>query len=150
MGGGTGGMLEGVTDFASRQNVEGMPILVDGQVSITGPQLIGVSDAGVGFVAIEAVERRIRLLKQLQMVPLSGVDAAITGFDTHVAFIPQTYRSVPQQDHIRSEGSSRCRFAERMLTVVPTFRLQHRSDLAYLERAIAAHRHGEPAPKLLG
>jgi hypothetical protein len=49
-----------------------------------------------------------------------------------------------------SHTESRCRFAERMLTVVQTLRLQHRSVLAYLERAIAAHRHGEPAPKLLG
>jgi transposase len=47
-----------------------------------------------------------------------------------------------------SEGG--CRFAERMLTVVQTLRLQHRSVLAYLEQAIAAHRRGEPAPKLLG
>ena len=47
-----------------------------------------------------------------------------------------------------SEGG--CRFAERMLTVVQTLRLQHRSVLAYLEQAIAAHRNGEPAPKLLG
>jgi hypothetical protein len=37
-----------------------------------------------------------------------------------------------------------------MLTVVQTLRLQHRSVLAYLERAITAHLHGEPAPKLLG
>ena len=43
-----------------------------------------------------------------------------------------------------------CRFAEGMLTVVPTLRLQHRSVLAYLEQAITAHRRGEPAPKLLG
>jgi hypothetical protein len=47
-----------------------------------------------------------------------------------------------------SEGG--CRFAERMLTVVQTLWVQHRSVLEYLERAIAAHRHGEPAPKLLG
>ena len=47
-----------------------------------------------------------------------------------------------------SEGG--CRFAERMLTVVQTLRLRHRSVLAYLEQAITAHRHGEPAPKLLG
>jgi transposase len=47
-----------------------------------------------------------------------------------------------------SEGG--CRFAERMLTVVQTLRLRHRSVLEYLERAIAAHRRGEPAPKLLG
>jgi hypothetical protein len=47
-----------------------------------------------------------------------------------------------------SEGG--CRFAERMLTVVQTLRLRHRSVLAYLERAITAHRHGEPAPKPLG
>jgi hypothetical protein len=37
-----------------------------------------------------------------------------------------------------------------MLTVVQTLRLQHRSVLADLEQAIAAHRRGEPAPKLLG
>lgn len=43
-----------------------------------------------------------------------------------------------------------CRFAERMLTVVQTLRLRHRSVLGYLEQAITAHRNGEPAPKLLG
>jgi transposase len=47
-----------------------------------------------------------------------------------------------------SEGG--CRFAERMLTVVQTLRLRHRSVLGYLEQAIAAHRRGEQAPKLLG
>jgi transposase len=47
-----------------------------------------------------------------------------------------------------SEGG--CRFAERMLTVVQTLRLQHRSVLTYLEQAINAHRHGETPPKLLG
>jgi transposase len=47
-----------------------------------------------------------------------------------------------------SEGG--CRFAERMLTVVQTLRLQDRSVLAYLEQAITAHRRGQPAPKLLG
>ena len=39
---------------------------------------------------------------------------------------------------------------QRMLTVVQTLRLRHRSVLAYLEQAITAHRLGEPAPKLLG
>jgi transposase len=48
----------------------------------------------------------------------------------------------------QSEGG--CRFAERMLTVAQTLRLRHRSVLTYLEQAIAAHRNGEPAPKLLG
>jgi transposase len=42
-----------------------------------------------------------------------------------------------------------CRFAERMLTVVQTLRLQRRSALHYLQDAIAAHRTNSPAPKLL-
>ena len=49
-----------------------------------------------------------------------------------------------------SQSEAGCRFAERMLTVVQTLRLRHQSVLAYLEQAITAHRHGEPAPKLLG
>ena len=49
-----------------------------------------------------------------------------------------------------SHSEEGCRFAERMLTVVQTLRLRHRSVLAYLEQAITAHRRGEPAPKLLG
>ena len=42
-----------------------------------------------------------------------------------------------------------CRFAERMLTVVQTLRLQKRSVLDYLYRALVAHRSGAPAPALL-
>ncbi len=42
-----------------------------------------------------------------------------------------------------------CRFAERMLTVVQTLRLQERSVIDYLAEAIAAHRQGRPCPKLL-
>ncbi|HMB06668.1 MAG TPA: IS66 family transposase [Isosphaeraceae bacterium] len=42
-----------------------------------------------------------------------------------------------------------CRFAERMLTVVQTLRLQKRSVLDYLDRALVAHRSGAPAPTLL-
>jgi transposase len=46
-----------------------------------------------------------------------------------------------------SEGG--CRFAERMLTVVQTLRLQQRPVLEYLHRAMVAHRSGYPAPPLL-
>ena len=42
-----------------------------------------------------------------------------------------------------------CRFAERMLTVTQTLRLQKRSVLDYLYRALVAHRSGAPAPALL-
>jgi transposase len=42
-----------------------------------------------------------------------------------------------------------CRFAERMLTVVQTLRLQRRGVLDYLVQAITAHRHGLAAPQLL-
>jgi len=42
-----------------------------------------------------------------------------------------------------------CRFAERMLTVVQTLRLQKRAVLDYLVAAITAHRQGLDAPKLL-
>jgi transposase len=55
-----------------------------------------------------------------------------------------------RKDAFGSHSEGGCRFAERMLTVVQTLRLQHRSVLAYLEQAIVAHRRGEPAPKLLG
>lgn len=42
-----------------------------------------------------------------------------------------------------------CRFAERLLTVVQTLRLQGRDVLDYLQAALTAHRNGLPAPKLL-
>lgn len=48
-----------------------------------------------------------------------------------------------------SQSSDGCRFAERMLTVVQTLRLQGSAALTYLHDAIAAHRAGQPAPKLL-
>jgi transposase len=48
-----------------------------------------------------------------------------------------------------SSSESGCRFAERMLTVVQTLRLQGRPVLDYLTEAVRAHRHGEPAPKLV-
>jgi transposase len=47
----------------------------------------------------------------------------------------------------QSEGG--CRFAERLLTVVQTRRLQGRSVLDYLYEALVAHRAGLPAPKLI-
>jgi transposase len=42
-----------------------------------------------------------------------------------------------------------CRFVERLLTVVQTLRRQQRPVLDYLQEAVAAHRAGLPAPKLL-
>jgi len=48
-----------------------------------------------------------------------------------------------------SGSDAGCRFVERMLTVVQTLRLQQRPVLAYLQRAVEAHRAGLPAPKLL-
>jgi transposase len=42
-----------------------------------------------------------------------------------------------------------CRFAERLLTVVQTLRLQKRSVLRYLTHALQSHRDGQPAPQLL-
>jgi transposase len=42
-----------------------------------------------------------------------------------------------------------CLFVERMLTVVQTRRLQGRSPLRYLYKALVAHRKGLPAPSLL-
>jgi transposase len=42
-----------------------------------------------------------------------------------------------------------CRFAERVLTVVQTLRLQNRGVLAYLTEAIQAHRSGTAAPRLV-
>ncbi len=48
-----------------------------------------------------------------------------------------------------SQSEAGCRFAERILTVVQTLRLQKRSALHYLEDAIAAHRANSSAPQLL-
>ena len=42
-----------------------------------------------------------------------------------------------------------CRFVERILTVVETLHMQRRDVVSYLRDAIAAHRAGQPAPKLL-
>jgi hypothetical protein len=44
---------------------------------------------------------------------------------------------------------SRCRFGERMLTVVQTRRLRGRSVPGYLYDALVAQRRGRPAPSLL-
>jgi transposase len=48
-----------------------------------------------------------------------------------------------------SHSAGGCRFVERLLTVVQTRRLQGRSVLGYLYRALVAHREGLPAPSLL-
>jgi transposase len=41
-----------------------------------------------------------------------------------------------------------CRFVERLLSVTATLRLRQRPILDYLVEALAAHRHGLPAPAL--
>ena len=48
-----------------------------------------------------------------------------------------------------SQSESGCRFAERILTVVQTLRLQKRSVLDFLEESLIAHRSGTPGPALL-
>ena len=48
-----------------------------------------------------------------------------------------------------SHSESGCRFAERILTVVQTLRLQKRSVLDFLEKSLIAHRSGTTAPALL-
>jgi len=47
------------------------------------------------------------------------------------------------------QSASGCRFAERILTVVQTLRLQGRSVLSYLQEAIAAHRSARQSPELV-
>jgi transposase len=46
-------------------------------------------------------------------------------------------------------SESGCRFAERLLTVVQTLRLQKRSVLKFLTAAICSHRTGRASPRLL-
>jgi transposase len=46
-------------------------------------------------------------------------------------------------------SASGCRFAERILTVATTLRLQGRNIVNFLSESIAAHRAGQPAPKLV-
>jgi transposase len=46
-------------------------------------------------------------------------------------------------------GEGGCRFAERVLTVVQTLRLQGRPVLAFLCETLAAHRAGQPLPALV-
>lgn len=58
---------------------------------------------------------------------------------------PVIWRRISFGSH--SDGG--CRFAERMLTVVQTLRLQKRNVLKYLEQAVRAHRSHSPCPKLL-
>jgi transposase len=48
-----------------------------------------------------------------------------------------------------SHSDEGCRFAERILTVVQTLRLQKRNVMNYLEEAFATHRNGQPIPSLL-
>jgi transposase len=48
-----------------------------------------------------------------------------------------------------SHSESGCRFAERILTVVQTLRLQNRNVMNYLEQAFVACRAGQPIPSLL-
>jgi transposase len=48
-----------------------------------------------------------------------------------------------------SRSAASCRFVERMLTVVPSCRLQGRSVLRYLYEALVVHRNGLPAPSVL-
>ena len=48
-----------------------------------------------------------------------------------------------------SQSEAGCRFVERLLTVVQTRRLQGRSVLGYLYKALVAHRKGLPTPSLL-
>ena len=49
-----------------------------------------------------------------------------------------------------SHSESGCRFAERILTVVQTLRLQKRPVLDFLEKSLIAHRSGTAGPALLG
>ena len=46
-------------------------------------------------------------------------------------------------------SDSGCRFAERLLTVVQTLRLQKRAVFQYLKAALVAHRNGASTPKLV-
>ena len=46
-------------------------------------------------------------------------------------------------------SDSGCRFVERLLTVVQTLRLQGRSVLQYLKKALIAYRTGQATPKLV-
>ena len=48
-----------------------------------------------------------------------------------------------------SQSAAGCRFVERILTVVPTRRLQGKNVLEYLHDAVLAHRAGQPCRKLL-
>ena len=48
-----------------------------------------------------------------------------------------------------SDSRKGCVFAQRMLSVIQTLRLQDRPPLAYLAAAVTAHRHGTSAPEIL-
>ena len=55
-----------------------------------------------------------------------------------------------RKNAIGCHSAARCRFVERMLTMIQTQRLQNRPVLEYLYRAIMAHRSGLPALQLMG
>ncbi|MEZ6143005.1 MAG: IS66 family transposase [Zavarzinella sp.] len=87
---------------------------------------------------VAKVERRLWLFVDHEHVPPTNNDAERV----------QRRAVLWRRRSFGSQSARGCRFAERILTVCETLKLQGRNVLDYLEEAINAHRKGKPAPKL--
>src|SRR5512135_3814443 len=87
----------------------------------------------------------------LALYPALWLFAAVEGVEPTNNHIERMLRPgvLWRKNAFGSHSEAGCRFAERMLTVVQTLRLQKRHAVDYLHHALAAHRSGLPAPVLL-
>ena len=87
----------------------------------------------------------------LALYPALWLFATVEGVEPTNNHIERLLRSgvLWRKNAFGSHSEGGCRFAERILTVVQTLRLQKRQVVDYLHQALVAHRSGQPAPKLL-
>ena len=112
-------------------------------------ELQGVLEQGCGCADQKAATFCANLLA---LYPAMWLFAAIEGVEPTNNHAERILRLgvLWRKNAFGCHSAAGCRFVERMLTVVQTLRLQRRSVLDYLVRAIDAHRSGRPAPQLLG
>lgn len=110
--------------------------------------LQGALEAGCGCADAKAAAFCANVLA---LYPALWLFAAVEGVEPTNNHIERVLRSgvLWRKNAFGSHSEAGCRFAERMLTVVQTLRLQRRPVLEYLHRAMVAHRSGQPAPPLL-
>jgi transposase len=87
----------------------------------------------------------------LALYPALWLFATVEGVEPTNNHIERILRSgvLWRKNAFGSHSEGGCRFAERIMTVVQTLRLQNRHVVDYLHQALVAHRSGQPAPKLL-